>query len=275
MLSNEPTIHFVSGLPRTGSTLLMNVLGQNPQHHVTPTSGLIEIIMGLRSTWKNHIEFKAEGLEKVKHRIQGAMKGMIYGYFENELKEGKIVFDKSRGWLNYIEHLEDVLGKRVKVLVPIRDVREILASFEKVYRTRGIEYNYPPDEHFFNNQTLEGRCEDLLKPSGVVGVAINRLRDALTRKGDRLLIIPFRAFTSEPQTAMKLIHQFLELDPFEYNFDEIKQVTHENDLWHGMKLHTIQSKIKSSEKPSWPEILPKKYADSVAQRFKDINDLAR
>ncbi len=37
------TIHFVSGLPRAGSTLLMNVLAQNPRIHSTATSGLHEI----------------------------------------------------------------------------------------------------------------------------------------------------------------------------------------------------------------------------------------
>ena len=37
------TIHFVSGLPRAGSTLLMNLLAQNEKVHSTATSGLHEI----------------------------------------------------------------------------------------------------------------------------------------------------------------------------------------------------------------------------------------
>ena len=37
------TVHFVSGLPRAGSTLLMNLLAQNPKVHATATSGLHEI----------------------------------------------------------------------------------------------------------------------------------------------------------------------------------------------------------------------------------------
>ena len=75
-------IFFVSGLPRSCSTLLMNLLGQNPRHHVTPTSGLIELFVKIRTGWKNYIEFKSEGLEKVKHRIIGTSKGLIYGFFE-------------------------------------------------------------------------------------------------------------------------------------------------------------------------------------------------
>ncbi len=38
-------VHFLGGLPRAGSTLLMNLLGQNPKFTVTPTSGLLELII--------------------------------------------------------------------------------------------------------------------------------------------------------------------------------------------------------------------------------------
>jgi sulfotransferase len=45
-------IFFNSTLPRSGSTLLQNIMGQNPEFHVTPTSGLIDV----RS--KNRIQSK-------------------------------------------------------------------------------------------------------------------------------------------------------------------------------------------------------------------------
>jgi len=44
MSKNQPkTVHFVSGLPRSCSTLLCNLLAQNPRVHATPTSPLHEI----------------------------------------------------------------------------------------------------------------------------------------------------------------------------------------------------------------------------------------
>ena len=33
--------HFISGLPRSGSTLLANLLAQNPRFHSTATSGIL------------------------------------------------------------------------------------------------------------------------------------------------------------------------------------------------------------------------------------------
>ena len=63
-LKNLP-IFFVAGLPRSGSTLLMNLLGQNPQNHVTPTNGLIDLIIRIRNTWAQNDTFKSQGLWKV------------------------------------------------------------------------------------------------------------------------------------------------------------------------------------------------------------------
>ena len=68
----DKPLQFVSGLPRSGSTLLMNLLGQNPAHHVTPTSGLIHLMRGLIGTWADHKEFQSQGLEHVKPNVLSA-----------------------------------------------------------------------------------------------------------------------------------------------------------------------------------------------------------
>ena len=44
----SPRIAFQSSLPRSGSTLLSNIVGQNPEFHVTPTSGLLDLLKGAR-----------------------------------------------------------------------------------------------------------------------------------------------------------------------------------------------------------------------------------
>lgn len=269
-------IFFVSGLPRAGSTLLMNLLGQNPNHIVTPTSGLIEIFMRVKNGWKDYIEFKAMGLENAKPHVMGALKGIVYGYFEQAFDDDKIVFDKSRGWLYYIEDLEQILGREVKILVAVRDVRDICASFEKIYQNRSIQYDYPLGEAFFKCQTIVGRCEHLLSDGGVVGIAVNRLRDALSRKiKNRLIVVPALALTSRPAAVLNNIHQLLGLPLFEYDPKKVEQITHENDLWHGMDLHTIKPEVKPILTETWKEVFPQKYADELGKRYADINQMAR
>jgi sulfotransferase len=253
----------------------MNLLAQNPNHAVTPTSGLIELFNNVRKTWKKCIEFRAEGLAKAKPKVLGAMRGLLYGFFGNELAQGKIAFDKSRGWLQYIEELEEILGQEVRVIVTVRDVRDICASFEKIYQNRTIAYDHGVGQAFFKCQTVVGRCEHLLSPGGVVGISIDRLRDALNRKiKNRVIIIPTEGLTGNPVRTLHDLHDLLGLPQYDYNPENVQQITQEDDLWHGMDLHKIQSKVSPIKKDTWKGLLPEKYAKTLAERYKDINRLA-
>jgi sulfotransferase len=267
-------IYFVAGLPRSGSTLLLNVLGQNPKFHVTPTNGLIEMFSHIHNSWHKFIEFRSQGLQNVQFRVKDAVRGMMYGFFEKEFKEGKIVFDKNRGWLQYIEELEYVLEKKIKIIACIRDPREIASSFEKVYRNRKNDYRHHGEggnqaEIFVSGQTVEGRCAQWFAPGGVAGIACNRFRDASRRAGDRLVVFPYSYFVNKPAEAMNELHRGLSLPPYQYNFEEIKQITHEDDCWHGMDLHVVGGSVQS--KPSdFREYIPEDIIKQVEQVYPDI-----
>ena len=43
-------IFFNSSLPRSGSTLLQNLIAQNPEFYCTPTSGLGDLILNAKNT---------------------------------------------------------------------------------------------------------------------------------------------------------------------------------------------------------------------------------
>lgn len=267
-------IFFVSGLPRSGSTLLMNLLGQNPRHYVTPTSGLIELFLLVKNRWTEILEFRAEGLANVKPRVAGALRGLVQGYFAEELAAGRTVFDKSRGWLQFIEPLEECLGRRVRVIVTVRDVRAILASFEKLFRRRSIEYREAVGDEFFRAQTVEGRARLLLDEKSVVGLAVNRLRDAIHRGlADRLVLISYEALTAQPQRTLELLHEALGLPNFAYDPHHVRQVTREDDLVHGLDLHAVREQVESPAADSWKTVLPPELADAVARDYADINSL--
>jgi sulfotransferase len=270
-------IYFVSGLPRSGSTVLMNVLGQNPQFHVTPTSGLIELFTTIHNSWHKFIEFRAEGLEKVQPRIKDAVRGMLYGFFEKEFDVNKIIFDKSRGWLQYIEELEYVLERPVRIIVCVRDPREIAASFEKVYRKRKNDYRHSGEanqaEVFVSGQTVEGRCNQWFAPGGVAGIACNRVRDASRRMADRLIIFPYSYFTNRPTDSLNELHASLGLESFKYNFDDVKQITQEDDVWHGMSLHRIGSKVEPKQ-ADYQSYIPEEIIKQIEQAYADIIELA-
>jgi sulfotransferase len=266
-------IIFNSSLPRSGSTLLQNILGQNPMFHVTPTNALLEMVVGVRDRWQDLIEFRAQPQKEIMPRVIGSMRGIIEGFYEKELREGRIVVDKSRGWLAYIELMEQVMGRPVTILSTIRDVRAIVASFEKLYRANPVTVRREQD--YCAAQTVEGRTAILLQPGGVVGLAVNRLRDALRRNTkSQLLLVPYRRLTTAPKKVLADIHERLGLEPFSYDFENVEQVTYEDDAVHGLPLHTIRRKVESPVDEPWKGIIPPALADRIAAEYADIQSMA-
>lgn len=268
-------IYFVSSLPRSGSTLLLNLLGQNPNHHVTPTNDLVEMIIKIRDSWTSFISFKSQGINNVKPRIISSLRGIIKGFFQVEFEQDKVVFDKSRGWFSYIELLEELLQRKVVLLTTVRDIRDIIASFEKLYRKSYLTRFPVFGDAYYNMQTIEGRARQLLDVKSVLGLSVSRMRDVIKRGlGDRLVVIPFRRLTNDPKGVLKNIHEFLDLSDFNYDPENIEQITQENDELHGMELHKIRRKIEPDEGGSWKGILPENLANELATEYRDINHLA-
>ena len=59
----QQTIFYQSSLPRVGSTLFQNIMGQNPLFYVTPTSGMIDLMLGTRIGYNGNKESKAGDLD--------------------------------------------------------------------------------------------------------------------------------------------------------------------------------------------------------------------
>lgn len=246
------TYYFIAGLPRSGSTLLANILAQNPRFHTTSTSGIMDIMFGVRNTWDNLIEFKATPNDAAKVRV---LRGILDAYYADVGKE--VIFDKCRGWLSLLEMAEMVLGYKAKVLVPVRDVRDVVASFEKLWRETSKTAQVPQEApNYFKFQTVQGRSDFWLSADQPIGLAYNRITDALVRGyKDRMYFVDFDDLTREPERVLSSIYSFLGEENFKHDFNNVKQVTWEDDTVHGFKgLHDIRSKVEPI-KPQWPTIL--------------------
>lgn len=261
--------HCVAGLPRAGSTLLGSILAQNPRFHVTPTSGIIEIVLMVRNRWNKIVEFQAAPDEVAKLRV---MRSVLDGYFEDPANDRPVVFDKCRGWLAVLETLEALLGRQAKVLVPVRDIRDVLASFEMLWRIDSATWELPQEHaNYYKWQTVEGRCEVWMGANQAVGLAYNRIQDALARGfANRIHFVEYEELTRNPGTTLKRIYEFLEEPHFAHDFDHVEQTTNEDDSRLGIPgLHKIHPKIEPAA-PLWP-----KYLGSVADQYARLNHVWR
>jgi sulfotransferase len=251
-------------MPRSGSTLLCNLLAQNPRFHATATSGILEMMFQVRNSWQNVDAFKAMNEQESDRCKVQVLRGILFGYFEHV--ENPVVFDKSRGWLAYMEMAEAVLKRRPKVLVTVRDMRDILASFEKLFRKTSATRQLSQEAAAFHQfQTVAGRCEMLCRNDQLVGSSFNRVKDAVHRGWrDCMLFVEYERLTASPKAVLREIYEFLGEEPFEHDFDNVEQVTQEDDLVHIWKdLHKIRQKIEP-QPPQWPSILPKEVSDKYA-----------
>ncbi len=57
-------IYFLSGLPRSGSTVLAAILSQNPNIHATSTSNLLDTLVGTLKAWSDSLTTKAQPDQK-------------------------------------------------------------------------------------------------------------------------------------------------------------------------------------------------------------------
>lgn len=235
-------LFLLGSLPRSGSTLLSNLLSQHPKIHATHTSGCLETLVGVRNQWHNTVEHKAHPNDIA---LKNVLKAILYAYYEDVDKP--IICDKSRGWTNYIPLIESLLEHKAKILVPIRSIPDIMASIEKLHRKTSA-IRQPPGEadNYFQMQTLAGRCEIWGQQNSFFGLAYARIKSAIdSGYKDRMHFIEFEDLTSDPKNTMNKIYDFLEEERIDHDFNNVKQVTVEDDSLHGyVGLHDIRPKVE-------------------------------
>ncbi len=245
----QKTIHFIAGMPRSGSTLLANLLNQNPRFAATPTSGLCPLVLRINHVWSEVPELRASSNPQEK---LGLIRGMLHGFHTTERP---VVFSKSRGWVACVELLRNALGCEPKLLVTIRDIPSILSSCEKLFRK---ELKSPESVARWgqNMETIEGRLAFWTAADQMVGGQYNRIRDCVMRGNRRNMhFVDFDELCAQPAATMDKIYAFLGEQPFIHDFETVEQSTHEKDEEHGfVDLHSIRPKIERVTK-DYKEIL--------------------
>jgi len=252
-------------MPRAGSTLIQNILGQNPDFYVTPTSGLLELIFAARGNYTNSPEFKAQDKDLMQKAFIEFCKGGMDNYC-NSLTDRKYVVDKSRGWGIHYGFL-NMIQPDPKIICMVRDLRDIITSLEKIYRK-----NQQVDAGMVNNGEMHGtttskRCDIWLKTQPV-GLALDRLSD-IFRQGihTRVHFIKYEDLLTDPTKEMEKVYKYLDVPFYEHNFDYIEQITVEDDDVYGIYGdHKIQTKL-GELKSSYEDVLGK----SISNRIKDTH----
>ena len=242
-------IHFISGLPRSGSTLLAAILRQNPDIHAGMSSPVLSLVLALQ----RQMSQENEGAPFVTDaKREAVLRGAVAGFYADLADKGTIL-DTNRGWCAKLPLIAR-LWPEAKVIACVRDIGWIMDSLERVHRANPLEpsrmFGFDP------GGTVYGRVGALAASDGMVGFALDASREAYfspEAKG-RLMLLTYETMANAPARALGAVYAFLGLPAFAHDFDDVRFDADEFDRRLGAPgLHLVARRVTASERET---ILP-------------------
>ena len=245
------TLHFLSGIPRSGSTVLAAILNQNPMTHVSTTSGLVHALDGLANTWHSAGLLNENDPERKK--LAQTMRGAIDAFYEDTT--APVIIDKSRGWpiAQIMAAMSQVLGHQPKIIATVRSVPDCAASFIRVAKPENL------DEFMYSGQLM-----DHLKAAYI------SLQNGYNFAPENFLFVEYEDLLADPKAQLARIHAFLELPDFAYDFDNIdgSTVAEDDENLHGHAgMHDVKPKLEAQHKQNPKDLLKSHYGSFCQPEF--------
>ncbi|MDP5119646.1 MAG: sulfotransferase [Prochlorococcaceae cyanobacterium MAG_34] len=260
-------IHFISGLPRSGSTLLAAILLQNPRFHAGMTSPVGAMYQALEQSMSRRIDTAVFIRPEQRHEV---LSGLFTNYY-SDLHNTRVVFDTNRLWCAKLPALTRLFPES-KIICCVRDVSWIMDSIERLVRQNAFE---PSGMFgFASGGTVFSRIGALASSEGMVGYALNALKDGFFgEQAGSTILVEYNALVSEPIRSMQSIYEFIGEPWFAHDFDNVEYSADAYDLAFGAPgLHTIRRKVEFTSRESvLPPELFQRFANDTFWRHTDNN----
>ena len=233
------TFHFISGLPRSGSTMLSAILRQNPRFHAGMSSPVASLFEGMVGQVSAGSELSTMVNTDQRRRL---LKGLFDSYYGE--REEDVIFDTNRAWTGKLSALLQVFPD-AKIICCVRDISWIMDSVERQFRADAFE-----NTALFNNPgeraTVYTRLEALAHANRLVGFPYHALREACwSDHAEHLLIVDYDMLVAQPQDVINLLYQFIGEEPFAHDFDNVDYDAPEFDNQLGVRgLHKVHRKVE-------------------------------
>ena len=223
----------LSGMPRTGSTLLSSVLSQNPKIHAEGNSGLCEIMWNAYQTCQTSAREQLVANNR-KDSVFDIVSNIPHSYYINNKPEETIVLDKCRAWTlpANIEMLDKFIGKETKIIVMVRPVIEIVSSFMKLLEEN--KCHTEENERWF----MSPENEPVMKSfTGVMCAKRNF-------DSGRFLFINYHELINDFYNTLKNVYAFCGWDSFIHSPRNIKTKYNEGNYMFGSNRIKNQHKVR-------------------------------
>ena len=247
----------LSGLPRTGSTLLSALLSQNPAIHAEGNSAVCQLMWDTQQSCLTSANQQLVATNRQFSTMSALMSQIPHIYYQGITEQ--IVVDKCRSWtlLPNIEMLRKYVDANIKIIVMERPIREIVASFIKLYRKNG----WLPDNEVEQN-ILKPNSEPIMR--SIAGINWAKKNN----QNNTFIFISYRELVTDPAATLDKIYAFCGWTPFAgHDYINIVSKYPENDAIYKLDgQHFVRSSIGA-------EIGPDQLSNKLQQQCKLIDDI--
>lgn len=229
--------HFISGLPRSGSTLLSSILKQNPRFHASITDPLATLVKGVLETCQHGPGMKSE--VPIERR-----KNLLYSLFEGYYKEvdSEVCFNTNRAWTVITPLLKELFPDS-KIICCVRDIKWILDSFELAARKNPLSTNTVFEGD--NNRNVYTRMDSLMSSGGILEFPYTSLKQAITsEEQNMIMLVEYEQLCKNPEGMLKAIYNFIDEPYYKHDFDNVDGAWDEYDMDIGIPLHKVKRKVE-------------------------------
>ena len=244
----DQKIFFLSGLPRSGSTLLGSLIGQNSNFTVTPTSPVLDILCGANTL--------LDAANKTytfdyKNKSSNLYKSIINGWYEDV--KTKFILDKHRGYPKNIIPLRMFFDSNPKILCTNRPIADIITSYIVLLEKNKDPNNFVDIELRKLGLQINTTNRAKILWQNFISDPYLSMKTGLETCRNNLFIIEYDDLNKNPKTIMQNIYKFLEIEEFKnHNFENIHNYcAEEKDAAWGMRnLHDIRKVLKKTSIPA-------------------------
>lgn len=251
---------FLDGLSRSGNTLFASIMNQNKDVAVTPNSITVDMMWklnGLKDTesFKNFPDTNS---------FNSVMENVLPNYYKT-WKHKNIIDRSPWGLTGNLEMLKKHLKNKIKIIVLVRDVSQVLASLIKISND---------NPYFFLNKVsnnVDEKCNFLVN-KGQLSIQLKSIRNLLKDNNRKYAhFVEYDDLVNNYKDTIDEVYDFLDIPKFKHRFTNMNQlkingVSYDDSVFGG-DLHTIRTDSVSKNKYKINDILPNK----IIEQYNNYN----
>jgi len=258
----DKNIFHLVGMPRAGNTLLGGIINQNPNLQVSPLSPLSRVVSTL------HLSFEGESWENFDWTSeQDTLARKTAQAWYSDYKSKNII-DRGTWYPEVVKRLSD----NPKVIILQRDIFEVFASF--------IKWANGNVENFIYTNVTSRKPEDIMSYLSQYGNVqtsarmIYTYQKYLEENNDiDVMYIDYKDLTGDTENVINNLYDFLEVDKFDHNFNNIKDFTFEGEKYNDTKVGSNLHKLKEGSIETSTHDIEWLFPRNLYNRWINMNEL--